>query len=169
VTIPNPEHLFEQADKLIAPPAAGAPRQVDLRRAVSSAYYGVFHATLAAAADLFVGRTKRSTAQYGLVYRIVDHRSLRALCIEVAKSNLPAKYTPYQPPNGFRSHIKAFAAAAVDLQEKRHGADYDPLIRIKISDALAVVSTARSAVRRFGRASATQHHAFLSLLIFSQR
>jgi hypothetical protein len=34
----NPDHLFEQADKLIATPAVGAPRQVDLRRGISSAY-----------------------------------------------------------------------------------------------------------------------------------
>jgi hypothetical protein len=50
VTILNPDHLLEQADKLISPPAAGPPRQVDLRRAISSAYYGLFHSCLTAAA-----------------------------------------------------------------------------------------------------------------------
>ena len=50
VAVLNPDHFFEQADTLMAPPA-GAPRQVDLRRAISNAYYGVFHAILAAAAD----------------------------------------------------------------------------------------------------------------------
>ncbi|MGH7031514.1 MAG: hypothetical protein ACREE9_01270 [Stellaceae bacterium] len=98
MAILNPEHLFEQAEKLIAPSQTGAPRQVDLRRAVSSAYYGLFHATLTAAADQFIGVTKQSTPQYSLVYRSVDHRSLRALCLEVLKPTLPAKYAPINHP-----------------------------------------------------------------------
>jgi hypothetical protein len=52
----NPDHLFDQAERLVATTAGGAPRQADLRRAVSSVYYGLFHAILTAAADLFVGR-----------------------------------------------------------------------------------------------------------------
>src|ERR1700757_100666 len=73
VAILNPAHLFEQADKLIAPPPHGPPRQVDLRRAISSAYYGAFHAVLAAIANRFIGSTKQSTSLYSLVYRSVDH------------------------------------------------------------------------------------------------
>jgi hypothetical protein len=169
VAILNPEHLFEQADKLISTPPAGPPRQVDLRRAISSAYYGVFHATLTAAADEFVGVTKRSTTQYSLVYRSVDHRSLRELCSEIKKPTLPAKYAPYEPRNGFGPNIKAFAAAVVELQEKRHAADYDPLIRVKSLDALLAVSTARNALNRFQRASAGRRKAFLSLLLFPPR
>jgi len=65
LAILNPEHLFEQAENLVAPPEAGPPRQVDVRRAISAAYYGVFHATAAAAPDQFVGVTKRATSQYG--------------------------------------------------------------------------------------------------------
>lgn len=167
VTILNPEHLFDQADSLIASPG-GAPRQADLRRAISSAYYGIFHATLTAVADLFVGVTKRPTAQYGLVYRSVDHRSLRALCSEIIKPTLPAKYAAYRP-RGFSPNIKAFAAAVVDLQEKRHTADYDPMIRVKSSDALAAVRTARRAVRRFDQASRQQRDLFLTLMVFPPR
>jgi hypothetical protein len=147
VAILNTEHLFEQAEKLIARPPAGAPRQVDVRRAISSAYYGVFHATLTAAADQFVGVTKRSTSQYGLVYRSVDHKWLRILCEEVKKPTLPAKFIPYAPADGFGRHIAAFAAAALELQEKRHNADYDPLIRIKTSDAQLAIQTARAALQ----------------------
>lgn len=49
VAILNPDHLFEQADRLAAPFGPGTIRQVDVRRAISAAYYGVFHAILAAA------------------------------------------------------------------------------------------------------------------------
>lgn len=169
MAILNPEHLFEQAEKLIAPPPAGPPRQVDIRRAISAAYYAVFHAMLTAAADQFVGVTKRSTSQYGLVYRSVDHKWLRILCEEVKKPTLPSKYAPHAPPNGFGTNIADFAAAVLELQEKRHAADYDPLIRVKSLDAALAISTARAALERFKKASATRRKAFLSLLLFPPR
>jgi hypothetical protein len=169
VAILNPNHLFEQADKLIISSPAGAPRQVDLRRAISSAYYGAFHALLIAAADEFVGRTKRSTGQYSLVYRSIDHRRIRDLCSEMQKHSLPAKYVKHEPPSGFGSDIKAFAAAIVELQERRHAADYDPSVRVRSSDALLAVNTARGALQRFQEASPRRRKAFLSLLVFPPR
>ena len=115
----NPEHLFEQARKLTEPDA-GRPRQADLRRAISAAYYGLFHAAVTAAADLVVGANNRSTNRYELVYRSADHKSLRGLCEDVSKQTMPAKFKPYVPQGGFGFDLKAFATAVVDLQEKRH-------------------------------------------------
>ena len=63
----NPDHLFEQADKLVVPPRAGPPRQVDLRRAISAAYYGIYHFCLTAAADEFVGVIHRATSRYAAI------------------------------------------------------------------------------------------------------
>lgn len=149
--------------------AAGQPRQVDLRRAVSSAYYGVFHAVLAAAADEIVGKSNRSKPLYSLVYRSIDHRALRELCWEVKKPNLSAKLARYELPKGFGPNIKAFAAAMIELQEKRHSADYDPYGRVSRSDALLAVGTARTALARFNKASAARRRAFLTLLLFKPR
>src|SRR5918912_2888967 len=89
VAILSPDHLFEQAERLVEPPPAGPPRQVDIRRAISAAYYGVFHAVLAAAAHHFVGKTKRATSQYGLVYRSIEHKRLRELCEDLQKQTIP--------------------------------------------------------------------------------
>jgi hypothetical protein len=142
---------------------------VDLRRAISSAYYGLFHATLTAAADNVVGRTRRSSPEYGLVYRRVDHKALRDLCLEVQKATLPAKYKGYEPTGGFGPNIRAFAAGVIQLQDARHAADYDPMLLFKTADARLAISTGRSALTRFGRASARQRGRFLSLLLFSPR
>lgn len=169
MAILNPDHLFEQAEKLIQPPAAGPPRQVDLRRAISSAYYGVFHATLTKAADEFVGVTQRATPRYGLLYRSIDHGILRELCSEVKKQNLPKKYARYAPDTGFDLNIKAFATAVVELREKRHSADYDPLVRVKTADAKLAIDTARTALQRFANASEACRKSFLALLLFPPR
>lgn len=163
----NPDHLLEQAQRLIALPSARAPRQVDLRRAISAAYYAVFHAVLGAAADEFVGKTKQSTIQYTLVYRSVAHSTLRSICENATKPKMPGKYARYVPSGGFDNNIQRFAAAVLELQERRHGADYDPSTRFKMSDATVAISTARSAVDNFRAATADGKTAFLTLLLFS--
>src|SRR2546428_459657 len=65
VAVLNPNHLFEQPNKLITT-RVGPPRRVDIRRAISAAYYATFHATITAAADQFIGVTSRDTSRYGL-------------------------------------------------------------------------------------------------------
>jgi uncharacterized protein (UPF0332 family) len=168
VAVLNPDHLFEQANKLITR-QTGPPRQVDIRRSISAAYYATFHATLTAAVDQFIGVTNRDRSRYGLVYRSVSHTWLRELCKEVQKPTLSNKFKPYAPNNGFGPNITAFAAAIVELQEKRHSADYDVMIRMNKSDAVLAISTAEAALRRFGKASKTRRLAFLSLLLFPPR
>jgi hypothetical protein len=165
----SPDHLLEQADRLMAAPRRGPPRQTDLRRVISNAYYAVFHAVVTAAADDFVGGTHRDTPRYELVYRGVDHASLRRLCEDVIKTTLPAKYTKYQPAGGFGPDLAALANAVVDLQEKRHRADYDPRFRAVQADVAFDISRARAALARFRVASRAQRQAFLSLLVFPPR
>lgn len=63
----DPDHLLDQAERLLAPTVgAGPARPTDLCRAVSATYYAVFHAGLIAAADLFTGTAERGTLLYGL-------------------------------------------------------------------------------------------------------
>jgi uncharacterized protein (UPF0332 family) len=169
MAILNPEHLLEQAEKLVAPPAAGPPRQVDLRRAISSAYYGLFHFALTEVADEFVGATQRTSSRYTLVYRSIDHRALKELCNEVRKQTPPSKYAAYLPAGGFDQNVQIFAAAAVDLQEKRHNADYNPQQRYTTFDAKLAIETARNAVLSFQRANLELRKAFLTLLLCPPR
>lgn len=165
----NPDHLLDQAERLTVPLGSGAPRQADLRRAISTAYYGVFHAVVMEAADDFVGKTQRDTPRYALVYRSIDHRSLRGICEDVVKTTLPAKYSKFQPSGGFGPDIVALATAVVELQEKRHSADYDPLFRASTSDAVLAVANGRDALVRFRDANRARRKAFLSLVVFSPR
>jgi hypothetical protein len=169
VTTLNADHLIEQAERLIVPPRGGSPRQVDLRRAISAAYYGVFHFCLTMAADELVGVTQRATSRYALVYRSINHRSLRELCLEAQKRTPPARFLPYAPGGGFGADIQAFAAFANELQQKRHLADYDPLPRLRTSDAKLAIDTARTAILRFQAASEEHRKAFLTLLVCPPR
>lgn len=165
----NPDHLLDQADRLIAPVGGGAPRQADLRRAVSNAYYALFHAVITQIADDLAGRVDRNSPRYALVYRSVDHKALRRLCEDVTKPNLPNKYSGYAPRAGFGADLTAVATAVVDLQEKRHLADYDPLYRVRASDAAIAVATSRNALLRLRSANRSYRRTFMSLIVFSPR
>lgn len=169
MTVLHPDHLFEQADRLTTPLGGGAPRQADLKRAISSSYYGLFHAILTAAADELVGKAQRDTPRYSLAYRSSNHRRLRTTCEEVVKPNLSPKYRKYEPRGGFGRDLRALATAVIELQEKRHAADYDPLFRARMSDAVLAVETGRTALVRLGNASAAQRKPFLALVVFPPR
>ena len=168
MTRPNPQHLFDQADRLAANTQAGAPRQVDLRRAISAAYYGIFHFTVAAATDELMGIASRSTLRYALAYRSVAHKTLNDVCVEAKKQTMARRYAAYAP-GGFGADLRAFAAGVVELQQRRHSADYDPAVRFKASDARVAVSLARSATARFQAASLEEQRTFLALLMFDPR
>ncbi len=121
----NPEHLLEQADLLINRP--GRPRQANLRRAVSTAYYAVFHYTVKSAAELVVGLSaRRSTPEvYARVYRAIDHGDLRNRLNETRVRSIS-------------SNIGKFARAVIQLQQERHRADYDPFHKASKADAITV-------------------------------
>jgi hypothetical protein len=132
-------------------------------------YYGLFHAVVTDAADLAVGSAYRTSPQYGLVYRSIDHRTIRETAEDLTKSKPPAKYQPYLPTGGFGADIRGFAGTIAQLQEKRHEADYNPLIRIGRSDVLVASREARTALQKYRTASDDERNAFLWLLLFRAR
>jgi uncharacterized protein (UPF0332 family) len=169
LAILNADHLLDQAEKLIVPPPAGPPRQVDLRRAISSAYYAVFHAVLKAAADLYVGATNRADYRYVLVYRSVDHRDLRDLCAKVKESNFSGKLAQYVPLSVFDEETRTFSKLLLELQGRRLDADYNPAIRLRTAGAQLAITIARDAINRLRNAQPSSREAFLTLLLFKVR
>jgi hypothetical protein len=165
---PNPDHRLDQADQLLSS-SAGAPRKTDLRRAISNAYYAVFHTILQKAADTYAGASNRQSELYALVYRSIDHRSISDICSEVIKQNLKPKYAKYVPPGGFGPNIHSFATAFPDLQQKRHLADYDPLYDVRTSDVVAVVALARAAISNMESANTLKRKSFIALILFPVR
>jgi len=118
-----PEHLLEQARHL-ARREHKRPRQASLRRAVSTAYYALFHLLV-----------RDSVKQMGpglneelrnRVYRWFDHGAM----YQVAKAFRQDVETIHNskvilfPKNNLL--VRMTAQHFVDLQELRHSADYDP-------------------------------------------
>jgi len=173
----NPDHLLDQADRLVAPPARGAARQADLRRAISNAYYAVFHAVVTEAADRFAGRSRsqRQGPLYRTIYRGIEHNRLRKLCDEFANSKGKDKdklsdqmkrCLEYAPRGAFGPEWEDWARSVAGLYQKRMEADYDPKLRVSPSDAVLAVRLARTAVAQFRAADGATRNAFVALLVF---
>jgi hypothetical protein len=112
------DELLDQARHL-ATREPKKPRQASLRRAISSAYYALFHLLLYEATHLLfpgtpVGLRERAS-------RAFSHGEAKSVCAEWAKGNGVDGLTTDPIENGLQN----VAAALVDLQELRHKADYD--------------------------------------------
>lgn len=143
----NWEHLIDAAKILAgmtggAPP--GRPRQVMLKRALSTAYYAMFHALCQSNADTLIGASSRgSDAQTWLqTYRALDHRQARG------------RLASYSAGSG--STFQNFASAFGNLQEHRLDADYNPRAIYVRSDVSDLIQRAETAIGAFCNVSGTQ-------------
>jgi uncharacterized protein (UPF0332 family) len=73
----DPQELIAVARLLLGENNRGAPNQTRLRRAISTAYYALFHSIVRSAADAFVGARHRQTPRYETVYRGFEHRRMK--------------------------------------------------------------------------------------------
>lgn len=165
----NPEHLIEQAELVHSARPGRKPRQVDLRRSISTAYYAVFHQVLIAAADEFVGKGLRNDSRYSLVYRCIDHAAIRRICDEASRQKPSPKFRRFVSSEGFEQGIRDFSNVFLRLQELRHQADYDPGIYFSGVDALFATYLAKSAIGAFNSARAESRRLFLTLILFPPR
>jgi hypothetical protein len=121
--MPLPQDLLEQARVLAQPTAGrGRPRQANLRRAVSTAYYAVFHLLSADAAA-----QASPSNPFGLrerVQRSLQHAAMKAAANAFQSNSLPARFAPLIP-GPVPPHLASVARGFVRLQEERHNADYD--------------------------------------------
>ncbi len=144
------------AARALAEPGREDPSQARLRRAVSTAYYAMFHCLAATAADLLIGPT-RSPAWHR-AYRALEHGRARNACRqEQAMGEFPAE-------------IRNFAKSFVVLQKARQQADYALDVEAyRTSDVLAYIASAERAIDRFERADAAARRAFAAHVLFRRR
>jgi hypothetical protein len=133
-------------------------RHVDIRRAISDAYYALFHALAQSCADELIGANKRSTDAWARVYRALDHKA--------AKDRLKKSAAT----NGAEAGLIAFATAFADLQELRHDADYSPRPPgLNRQSALALVDEAEQAIRDFDRLDLFKKRSLATEILFKDR
>lgn len=121
--MPLADELREHARSLLS----GPPTEVHLRRAVSAAYYALFHLLSSAVADQV--SPDSPVGLRGRTQRALDHGQMAGAARSFSK---PGKYPANLPRDiGFSGLISPrlanVAESFVNLQEARYQADYDVL------------------------------------------
>lgn len=132
--------LLEQASHL-ADREIARPRQASLRRAISAAYYALFHLLGAEAASMAA-----PSSPYNLraqVQRALTHKEMRTACAGISSGNpTPAFVQLAGRPS---QNLTRVATAFVELQEERHKADYDVLAKFARTDVKLLVQQCHGA------------------------
>jgi hypothetical protein len=140
-----PERLLEQASMLIAADPR-RPRQVNLRRAASAAYYALFHFLIDQACRSVFGAATAREPLRDILARGFDHGTMRETSKVFASGSLPAWMRSVAPQLVIPPDLRTVADTFVMLQEERHQADYNLARPLARYDAASLVADARKAV-----------------------
>ena len=119
------------------------PKQASLRRAISTAYYALFHLLTLEASRVFVGDQRILTR----MNRAYGHNEMYEVSKAFAHGDWPRLFDPLRGICFIPDEVKRVAQTFADLQQARHAADYDLTVRFSRSDTLDLVERAEKAFR----------------------
>ena len=131
------------------------PTQANLRRALSTAYYAVFHCLAATVADALMGKGRGDA--WHQTYRALEHGSARRACRNM------------QAMREFPPEIQDFAETFNDLQKVRHRADYALDGRYNKADVLEEIEVAEMAIAGLEGAALQHRRRFAAHVLFKRR
>lgn len=160
------QELFEHArDLLLRSTFSDTSSNLLQRRAISAAYYALFHHLNEVAADLIAPNV--STVINRRIQRWFDHAEMKRVCGRVAKRELEQPLRGLLGPSA-SDDLQLVCSTFIRLQADRHNADYDQGFSIdhdEALDRLISVGKALSALRRLA-GSAELNIFVLSLLLW---
>jgi uncharacterized protein (UPF0332 family) len=143
------------------------PRQSSLRRAVSTTYYSVFHLLVRDAARQVT--PGGSPAFRNQVARAFDHATMRQVCASFSGAAQLPKAIGGSITAPIEAELSALAGLFVDLQAKRHSADYDIAVKFTRLEVLALIRRTRRTVREWRKAPKSENRkVFLTALLVNR-
>jgi hypothetical protein len=157
--------LLAQA-KNLATADVRKPKQANLRRAISAAYYGLFHFLVDQSCRTVMGTQQSQVAFRHVLARAFVHSDMRSACESFSGGTLKQNVRKGLPGSfAIPKEIKHIASTFVALQSKRHLSDYDLSERFSRSDVLNNVREAEIAIDQFsGLPSSDEKTFFLACL-----
>ena len=154
----NPQELLRIAHQLangVSSSQPGSPSDDELRRAISTAYYALFHSLATSCADTLIGTNPNVLRQvlWERTYRTLDHGRARERCVG--------------PMIGiFPQDIQSFAAQFADMQSQRHDADYNPSAQFSQSEVVRLINETDIRITAFENTAANDRRAFAVYVLF---
>jgi uncharacterized protein (UPF0332 family) len=148
--------LLDLADQLVRESRGSSALR---RRAVSTAYYAVFHALAKSCATILLPQTDRGSELYERVYRALDHGPL--------KNEFMRKDGPLHD----LANLRKLGELIVRLQSDRHRADYLPPNKRLFSrnEAQKLIDESRQAVNEIEALGDDDRIALATSLLFKGR
>lgn len=161
----NPAWLIRQADELgYRNKGPGQPRNADLRRAVSVAYYALYHDVVLRVCTHQM--PKCPDVERWSWSRLFTHKGTRRVC-DVVSSSGPAPQHVAESVRHMRANqsLVDVAIAFVSLQQARFEADYDHAAEFTKPTTLSFVDQARDAMRKLSViAGSADYGRFMALM-----
>lgn len=134
------------------------PRQANLRRAASTAYYVLFHCLAENCADLLVGGAgaNRSRKAWRQTYRALQHGAIKNRCQDRKIGKFP-------------EGVQDFAAIFCTMQTRRHEADYDPHVTLHRLEVVKDIGRVQNAITCFENVSDKDRRAFAVYVLLPLR
>jgi uncharacterized protein (UPF0332 family) len=140
--MPLAQDLLEQALHL-ANREPRRPKQASLRRAISTAYYALFHLLIHEAT-----RNWKKAPQRALLARAFEHRGMKSACGKKTKELdefVRSKPRKSAAELAIANHLRTVASAFIEAQEQRHIADYDNSKQWTRTEVLSQIATVDAA------------------------
>lgn len=147
----NSLHLIDVANTLVK--LGGKPKQAFLRRAVSTAYYALFHELAGMCADRLIGST--GSRAWNQVYRALDHGKT------VSRTQ--------NKMGDFSHEAKDFFDDFETLQNIRHQADYNPEAFFCRSEVVNAIERAQHSIKALRSFSGKDQRAIAVFILFDRR
>ena len=154
----NPDQLLTIAFNLASGTGRpGRPVDAELRRAVSTAYYAMFHA-LAQTCAALLGTNPSTKHAWIQLYGALEHGPAKSRCTG-----------PSNVLQTFPRAVQNFASHFVKMQAHRHRADYDPTARLERAAVFQYIEETKTAIEDLNQAPRKDRRAFAVYVLFPLR
>jgi uncharacterized protein (UPF0332 family) len=161
IPLPTPvdwRSLIQAGRDLLNPQLVGRnPTNVHVRRAISNAYYALFHALADSNASALIGSPNdaASAAAWSRIYRGLDHSMARR---ELQRNR-----------RDFSLQAQDFVDTFSDMQRLRHSADYDHNAVIPINQAIVRIAQAERAILNYSQVGMSEKLYIATLTLIRPR
>lgn len=163
------EDLLDQAAFLAAKDPK-RPKQANLRRAVSSAYYALFHYLIDQACRELLGTQNDKRVYRHVLARAFDHGCMKEACVAFRDVSLPKKMAGALPSAfAIPPELQFVAETFVQAQEKRHIADYDLSTRFARWDVAGFIHEVERAIATFESVTNVNSRQFFLVCLLTWR
>jgi hypothetical protein len=119
------------------------PKQANLRRAISSAYYALFHFLVHRSSRFLIGNVRERKPLRHALARAYDHGEMASAAKSFYGGTLPAPIQWHVGKLMVTAELKQMAGLFLEAQEQRHLADYDLTAVFRREEAIALIERVR--------------------------